>query len=168
MPNQTSKGSEQSSLPGEETESVSNLVMSTQSKTKTISSKEHLKVSNASRSCHRSIKRSSSLRGLNANFIRTIPINSLVENNCDVAVTRWNATYGFEFLKFLGDMVDNGNAAIRVHVLFRSMQSLVGFSFPFCGYEKQTWVAADVRLVVRQQTLHFANMLIVTILGKHY
>ena len=35
MPNQTSKGSEQSSLPGEETESVSNLVMSTQSKTKT-------------------------------------------------------------------------------------------------------------------------------------
>ena len=37
------------------------------------------------------------------------------------------------------------------------MQSLVGFSFPFCGYDKQTWVAADVRLAIRQQTLHFAK-----------
>ena len=153
---QTSKGSEQSILVGEETESVNNLVRSTQ-ETKMTSSKEHFKESSASRPSHRSIKRSSTLRGLNANFIRTIPLKSIVENNCDVEVTRWNATYGFEFLKFLGDMVDNGNAAIRVHVLFRSMQSLVGFSFPFCGYEKQTWVAADVRLAVRQQTLHFAK-----------
>ena len=94
---QTSEGSEQASLAREETESVNNLVMSTQGKTKTVSSKEHLKVSNTSRPSHRSIKRSSSLRGLNANFIRTTPINSLLENNCDVAVTRWNATYGFEF-----------------------------------------------------------------------
>ena len=37
------------------------------------------------------------------------------------------------------------------------MQSFVGFSFPFCGYDKKTWVAADVRLVIRQQTLHFAK-----------
>ena len=57
----------------------------------------------------------------------------------------------------MGDIVDNGNASIRVHVLFKTMQSLVGFSFPFCGYDKQTWVAADVRLAIRQQTLHFAK-----------
>ena len=123
---QTSKGYEQSILVGEETESVNNLIRSTQ-ETEMTSSKEHFKVSSASRPIHRYIKRSSTLRGLNANFIHTIPLNSLVENNCDVAVTRWNATYGFEFLKFLGDMVDNGDAAIRVHVLFKSMQSLVGF-----------------------------------------
>ena len=97
------------------------------------------------------------MRGLNANFIRTIPINSQVESTSDFAINRWNATYGFEFLKFLGDIVDNGNASIRVHVLFKTMQSLVGFSFPFCGYDKQTWVAADVRLAIRQQTLHFAK-----------
>ena len=91
------------------------------------------------------------------NFIHTIPINSQVENTCNFEVTRWNDTYGFKFLKILGDMVDNGDAAIRVHVLFKTMQSLVGFFFPFCGYDKQTWVAADVRLTIRQQTLHFAK-----------
>ena len=48
------------------------------------------------------------------NFIHTIPINCQVENTCDFVVTRWNATYGFEILKFLGDMVDNGDASIRV------------------------------------------------------
>ena len=109
------------------------------------------------RNLHKSTKRSSSLRGLNANFIRTIPINSQVESTSDFAINRWNATYGFEFLKFLGDIVDNGSASIRVHVLFKTMQSFVGFSFPFCGYDKQTWVAADVRLAIRQQTLHFAK-----------
>ena len=118
--------------------------MPTQSKTTNVSSKQKLNLLNSSRPLHRSIKRSSSLRGLNVNFIRTIPINSQVENTCDFAVTRWNATYGFEFLKFLGDMVDNGDASIRVHVLFKTMQSLVGFSFPFCGYDKQTWVAMGV------------------------
>ena len=153
---QISNVSEQSTPNREGTESVNNLVMATQSKTME-SSKQHLNLSNVSRNLHRSTKRSSSLRGLNANFIRTIPINSQVESTSDFAINRWNATYGFEFLKFLGDIVDNGSASIRVHVLFKTMQSFVGFSFPFCGYDKQTWVAADVRLVIRQQTLHFAK-----------
>ena len=78
------------------------------------------------------------------NFIHTTPINCQVENTCDFVVTRWNATYGFEILKFLGDMVDNGDASIRVHILFKSIQSLVGFSFPLCGYDKQTCVATHV------------------------
>ena len=133
------------SIPsGEVTELVNTLAISTRSKTKTISSKQHLNLLNVSQPFHKFIKRLSRLRGLNASFICTILINSQVENNCDFAVIRWNATYGFEFLKILGDMVDNGDASIRVHVLFMSMQSLVGFSFPFCGYDKQTWVATDV------------------------
>ena len=154
---QISNVSEHATPSGEKSESVNNLAMATQSKETMALSKQHLNLSKTSRPLHRSIKRSSSLRGLNANFIRTIPIKSQVENTCDFAVTRWNATYGFEFLKLLGDIVDNGVASIRVHVLFKNTQSLVGFSFPFCGYEKQTWVAADVRLAIRQQILHFAK-----------
>ena len=69
--------------------------------------------------------------------------SSYSENTSDFAITRWNATYGFEFLKFLGDIVDNGNASMCVHVLFKTMQSLVGISFPFCEYDKQTWVVVD-------------------------
>ena len=99
----------------------------------------------------------SSLRGLNADFIHTTPISSRVENTCDFAVTRWNATYRFEFLKILGDMVDNGVESILVHVLFKSVQSLGGFAFPFCRYDKQTWVATGVWLTSRQQTLHFTR-----------
>ena len=53
---QTSKGSEQSSLVREETESVNNLAMATQSKETTVLSKQHLNLSKTSRTLHRSIK----------------------------------------------------------------------------------------------------------------
>ena len=116
---QISNVSKQSIPNGEESESVNTLAMPTQSKTTTVSSNQLMNFLNSSQPLHISIKRSSSLRGLYVNFICTIPINSQVENTCDVSVMRWNGTYRFEILKFLGDMVDNGDASIRVHVFSR-------------------------------------------------
>ena len=94
-----------------------------------------------------------------------VTIRTCVMERHDVGSTGFSildyaAPFGHDFTRYLGIENVHEPNPIRMHVLLRQSEatsSMVGYSFPLCGYEKSVWAHADVMLAIRGQVLHFAK-----------
>ena len=97
----------------------------------------------------------------NAITIRTCGMLKEDTGNGGFSILDYAAPFGHDFTKHLGVKDVHEPNAIRVHVLFRQKQvenSLVGYSFPLCGYERNDiWNQPNVMLAMRGQVLYFAK-----------